>query len=450
MAEPKESIIHIGLDDTDSPSGMCTTYVGSMLMLELLKRGFSLAEFPYLVRLNPNVPFKTRGNGAVSLHIRCEARVEDVADAVKRVLETYSEKHSKTDPTAVIVRGSAGELKTVYQRALTELLAPSHVEKLLRKVGAEVLGGRKGRGLVGAAASIGAYMLDVYTYELLLYVPPGTTKPVRAASEGVVELDRLLRPLTFANVDYGAARVLATPRGPDPVLAGIRSTNPLILSSIARRLAEMWGASLAVIFKTNQATGAHLFKVKPISKLRSYDSVIVQGRVAAPPTTLRGGHVALTVGDGTGSITCVFYRETGLHKVAKLLREGDSVEIGGGVVPRRWGLTLNAEYLRVLETVPLSKLENPRCPRCGKRMKSLGRRGGFKCTACGYRSGALRKAKVEVPRYFEPGLYLQRPAAYRHLSQPAEARGASPVPAPPLPELVVWPTPKRSTAASSG
>jgi len=305
-----------------------------------------------------------------------------------------------------------------------------------------VLGGRKGRGIVGAAASVGAYKLELYTYELLLYVPSGTVKPVKVAEEGIVELDKLLRPLTFANVDYGSLRVLATPRGPDPVLAGIRSTNPLILSSIARRLAEMWRASLAVIFKTNQATGAHLSKAKPVSGLRPYDSAVVRGRVVTPPATLKGGHVALKVGDGTGAITCMFYRETGLQRIAKLLREGDSVEVGGGVLPRRQGLTLNVEYMRVLEAPPLSKLENPRCPVCGKKMKSLGRRGGFKCAACGYRDATLGKVEVQVPRCLEPGFYLQRPLAYRHLSQPAEAMGMKPVPAPPLPTLVVWPTPK--------
>jgi tRNA(Ile2)-agmatinylcytidine synthase len=138
----------------------------------------------------------------------------------------------------------------------------------------------------------------------------------------------------------------------------------------------------------------------------------------------------------------MFYRETGLQRVAKLLREGDRVEVGGGVVPRSRGLTLNAEYVRVLDAPPLSKLENPRCPLCGKRMKSLGRRGGFKCPACGYRDPALGKVEVRVPRFLEPGLYLQRPLAYRHLSPPAEAMGVEPVRAPPLPSLVVWPPPR--------
>lgn len=434
--------LHIGLDDTDSPQGMCTTYIGSLVLMELAKRGVALADYPYLVRLNPNIPFKTRGNGAVSLHFRCaEDMLEEVSNVVEEVLNRYSEKHGKTDPTAVIVQGSADALRALYKRALTELLPPSHVEKVLSKLRARVLGARKGRGVVGAAASIGAFGLEAYTYELLVYAPPGTSKRLDVLVEDVVELDRLLRPLTFANVDYGSLRALAVPRSGDPVMAGIRSTNPLILSSIARRLVEKWGAQLAVVFKTNQATGCHLSKVKGASELRPYDSAVIRGRVAEPPRTLRGGHVLLRIRDSSGEVVCAVYRETGLQRIARLLKEGDLVEIGGGVQPRRQGLTLNVEYIRVLEAVPSLKLENPLCPRCGRRLKSAGKGKGFKCVSCGYRSASLGKVEVKTPRLLEPGLYLQRPLAYRHLSPPAEVLGSAPLPAPPLLELVAWPIP---------
>jgi len=434
--------VHIGLDDTDSPYGLCTTYTGSILLLELLRRRIPLVDYPYLIRLNPNVPFKTRGNGAVSLHIRCEdGAVEEIEEVVEGVLEAYSEKHAKTDPTAVIVRGPVKELRTVYRRALAELLTPSYVESLLRKLDARVIGGRKARGIVGAAASVGAYKLEVYTYELLLYTTPGTPKPVDKMEDDVIELDRLLRPLTFANIDYASSRVLATPRGPDPVIAGIRSANPIILSSIARRLAEKWKAAFSVVFKTNQATGCHLSRVKNMGELRPYDSTVVRGRVVGPPTVLKGGHVILKLVDATGEVACAVYSETGLQKLAKLLRDGDLIEVGGGVQPRSHGLTLNAEYLRILETPPLVKLENPRCPRCGRRLKSSGKGKGFKCEVCGFKTPSSGKIEVKIPRFLDPGLYLQRPLAYRHLSPPAEVLGTPPLPAPPIPELVVWPHP---------
>lgn len=59
-------LLHIGLDDTDSPNGMCTTYLGALLYRELSRFGEPV-DLPKLIRLNPNIPYKTRGNGAVSL-----------------------------------------------------------------------------------------------------------------------------------------------------------------------------------------------------------------------------------------------------------------------------------------------------------------------------------------------------------------------------------------------
>ena len=59
----------IGIDDTDSRIGGCTTYVAFHLIQKLIKNGFSIVGFPRLVRLNPNIPWKTRGNGAVAVQI---------------------------------------------------------------------------------------------------------------------------------------------------------------------------------------------------------------------------------------------------------------------------------------------------------------------------------------------------------------------------------------------
>src|SRR3990170_6298577 len=57
-------MVWLGVDDTDSVSGMCTTYLATELVRRL---PFDLLGYPRLVRLNPNVPWKTRGNGAICL-----------------------------------------------------------------------------------------------------------------------------------------------------------------------------------------------------------------------------------------------------------------------------------------------------------------------------------------------------------------------------------------------
>ncbi len=62
------SFMLLGLDDTDSPDGMCTTYLGALIARELKNRGFTVTNHR-LVRLNPNVIWKTRGNAGISLEI---------------------------------------------------------------------------------------------------------------------------------------------------------------------------------------------------------------------------------------------------------------------------------------------------------------------------------------------------------------------------------------------
>ncbi len=57
----------VGIDDTDSRSGMCTTYLCTVLVDEL--ESYGEVSTPVLVRLNPCIPFKTRGNGAVAFEI---------------------------------------------------------------------------------------------------------------------------------------------------------------------------------------------------------------------------------------------------------------------------------------------------------------------------------------------------------------------------------------------
>src|SRR5512136_1382667 len=78
----------IGIDDTDSPAGMCTTYLGAVLARRLIREHMQVRE-ARLVRLNPNVTYKTRGNAAIALDvagdpdrafaIACET-VEELAD----------------------------------------------------------------------------------------------------------------------------------------------------------------------------------------------------------------------------------------------------------------------------------------------------------------------------------------------------------------------------------
>src|SRR5262245_31853751 len=84
---------HIGIDDTDSPSGGCTTYTMALISEELQRLGFEIDGYPCLVRLNPNVPLKTRGNAALALHTRAP---EDKLDEVRRTTTRIVRDTSRT------------------------------------------------------------------------------------------------------------------------------------------------------------------------------------------------------------------------------------------------------------------------------------------------------------------------------------------------------------------
>lgn len=420
--------LHVGLDDTDSPKGGCTTYLGYLMALRLKLRGVRFLDLPYLVRLNPNVPAKTRGNGAVSLHIDVdEGDVSKVVEECEATVLSLSERHGKTSPGLLIVTGDApAELRLLYERALREYIPVSLAEKVLDKLASEgriLSAACRGRGIIGAAAAIGAYRMKSFTYELLVY-KRGGSKSKQELLQTLLELDKRYRPFLFSTYDYVEKRLLAVPGGETPVVLGLRGLDPSLLLDAAALLERRHGLKDWIIYKTNQATQAHLH-IKSIARVRPYDSVLVRGTVAATPRVLRGGHVKLSVCDSTGCIDVMFFWETGrLRKAAKLLREGDLVEVGGGAVPRE-RLTINAEILRVLAVRPLEVVSNPSCPRCGARMKSAGRGKGFKCLKCGYWTYSDRKNVVLLPRLLEPGVYLPSPRSYRHLTRPPEILGIS-------------------------
>jgi len=68
MSKERIRFFQIGIDDTDSSDGMCTTYLCYTAVRKLLKSGNTeLVDYPRLIRLNPNIPWKTRGNAALAI-----------------------------------------------------------------------------------------------------------------------------------------------------------------------------------------------------------------------------------------------------------------------------------------------------------------------------------------------------------------------------------------------
>ena len=426
-----QQVMHIGMDDTDSTRKGCTTYVTALLVEELEKLGVTFLDYPSLVRLNPNVPWKTRGNGALCLRIKHAAGLEDkIKEAAISLVEKHSDLEFRgTDPGIVFFQNAKipEEIKDFAKNAVTGIVTLKEATRLVKKFGGEALGFKNCRGIIGALAAVGGTLEEDYTYELIAYRIPENFGAKRTVDEAsIFEMDRLTRPYTFNNVDSEKGRVIITPRGPDPILFGIRGETAETVKRAFGLVKPLEPVGRWLVFRSNQGTDAHLKRVTALSQVVPYSSVVAEGIVSRDPRIVPLRHVVFTIKDATGEVDCAAYEPTGaLRKVARKLMVGDRVEVYGAVRKPSAGrrLTLNLEKINVLSVAPKFVLENPVCSECGKRLESMGKGQGFRCKKCGRRFAEARKVRVAVERELKPGLYVTSTRSQRHLTKPLRRYG---------------------------
>jgi tRNA(Ile2)-agmatinylcytidine synthase len=423
--------MHIGFDDTDSPRKGCTTYIAALLVEKLHRLGVGFTDYPNLVRLNPNVPWKTRGNGALCLRIKCEEKLVDVVKetVIEAVEENSDLAYRCTEPGIVFFTRAKipREVKAFARNAITGIVNMKTALKLMRRYRAEAVGFKSGRGIIGGLAAVGENLQGDHTFEVIAYRTPenyGLKRRIDASS--VFEMDKATAPYTFNNVDPETGRILITPRGPDPILFGIRGETPEIVKKAFEMVKPLEPVERWVIFRTNHGTDAHLKRVKKLCEIKPYHPVIAKGVVAANPKTVPRRHIIFQIKDESACIDCAAYEPTGnLRKVASQLIAGDLVEVYGGVRPPSGNrpLTINLEKLRLLRLAPKFVYQNPVCPQCGKRLKSMGKGKGFRCEKCHLRYPGLEKIAVKYKREVQKGLYITSPRSQRHLTKPFRRYG---------------------------
>ena len=422
--------MHIGIDDTDSTRMGCTTHVAALIVQKLCELGVSFIDYPNLIRLNPNVPWKTRGNGALCLRTNCrENLVDSIKEITIKMVADYSDlAFEGTEPGIVFFFGAVPEdVEKFAKNAIQGLVSMDEALKLAKSFEAETVGFKDGRGIIGGMAAIGEKLKGDHTYELIAYrTIENRGTPRRIDAKSVFFMDERTRPLTFSNIDPETGRILITPRGPDPVLYGVRGENPEIVRYAHGLIHSDEPIERWIIFRTNHGTDAHLRMVGSIEEVEPYKPVIVRGTVAKEPRVIPGGHVIFSIQDQSGQMDCAAYEPTGrLRDVVKMLRAGDVVEAMGGVRPfsSRNPITINLEKVHVVKLVPDIVFRNPLCRNCGKRMESMGRDKGFRCERCGLRAPRLEKLVSEVERPLKPGLYITPPRSQRHLTKPFSRYG---------------------------
>jgi len=424
-------ILSLALDGFDNPFGGCTTHLASLIIAKLIREGYQLVDYPWLIRLNPAIPWKTRGNGAVVIHLHVDTISE--ATRASQIALKLAREYSGADkaclvaiiwPNALNLKDlinliAKTSLRTFYTKAVStqvSIIEAQNVAKELKQHIVVIWGSK--RGLIGTLASIGADLEYDHTFELLTYRHPKLwDKPRTIDINTVIEFDIRTSPYTFLNYDYENRKQLITPHGLDPVLYGVRGEYPEILLKALNIIQVGESPTHFAIFRTNQATDAHIRTLRSISMLRVYDCAEICG-IVRQLRILPGPHIAINVCDTTNCITAMVYRETGkLLREVQYFKEGDAICVQGCVKQHKGILSFNVEkiYACVSEKIYTIK---PRCPVCGSTLKSKGKNILY-CYKCNrkfydlsFKYGQYFKLECKA---FEPS-----PAAFHHLMMPIQ------------------------------
>ncbi|WP_135824976.1 tRNA(Ile)(2)-agmatinylcytidine synthase [Halorussus ruber] len=419
----------IGVDDTDSRDrGMCTTYLAA----RIAERAAEVAsvERLLLVRLNPAVEHKTRGNAALAVHTDADSETafEIAREEVAAVAETDD---PRTNPGLVVAPGTPEavpeSVAEFAEKAVRDLHEVEDAEQIVEDAGYRSAGWKMGRGKIGALAAVGAWRAfgedgavggtktgvggADWTYECISYREPervGTPREVDADS--VFEAANAAYPAAWDTVDRETGELVCVPHTPGPILHGIRGDDPETVREVAEAI-ESEPVERRVLFVTNQGTDAHL-RDGSLSEVEDGRAYCVTGTVAEEPENRRGGHVFFSLEEETEALRCAAFEPTKRFRDrVRDLRPGDRITACGEVADG----TLKLEKFAVRE-LNSTELVTPDCPDCGRSMKSAGAGQGYRCRDC--ETSAPGKVEREVGRELEKGWYEVPPEARRHIAKP--------------------------------
>lgn len=415
--------ILLALDDSDHPEGGCTTYTISKIIDELCKLDsrINFIGYPILFRCNPNIPFKTRGNGSTLVKFQSNLPLEDIFEVSKALVIEHTKLFLSSDataPTLVVARDSDIAInQDLCTSILSEFISFEHV---LSFVPNEALVWPKppSRAIVGILGALHADFSTDSTYELLLYRQKtnlGTQRVID--SENVARLQQKYSTV-FGSFDSLQNRELIAPSGPDPVFCGIRGDDVGELLSFAEGLKLSEDIASKTIFVTNQGTDQHVSKTR--NKLSLYSVVAFPCTINDTPLVLEGGHVKLkTLFQGKAFTIMVFEPTKELAKAASLLQPADEVFIHGAIMSFEGEECIHLEKLRIIDLVARTTSSPVLCPNCEKKTTSAGFLKGYKCKSCNFSTFKHELIESKPPFYVNQVIYASK-SAQRHLTRPAE------------------------------
>nr|WP_119821726.1 tRNA(Ile)(2)-agmatinylcytidine synthase [Halalkaliarchaeum desulfuricum] len=422
---------------------MCTTYLAARLAERIEAAGGGVRR-QLLVRLNPAVPHKTRGNAALALHadVDPDLALELVREELTGLAIADDPRTSPGTVVADVEPAAVPEDVAAFARgAMREFHDLADAINLIERHGweHEGFGGGKteasgepsaddavGRGRIGALAAVGAWRaFDDWTSEHIAYREfdrCGTPREVDVDS--VFEAADFGYPTVWDTVDRAEGEAVCVPNAPGPILYGIRGDDPDACRAVAHRI-DAEPVERTATFLTNQGADAHLAPGE-IGSLRDGAGYRIEGIVASKPETRRGGHVFFELagpegpGDGPSdsetndspTVDCAAFEPTKRFRDrVRALRSGDRITACG----EHTDGTLKLEKFAVRELVETERV-NPTCPECDRSMSSAGRTQGYRCRDCG--TEAERKREQPIDRELEEGWYEVPPCARRHVAKP--------------------------------
>jgi tRNA(Ile2)-agmatinylcytidine synthase len=418
----------VAIDDTDSRTeGMCTTYLATLLA-ERLESAGATVERRVLVRLNPAVEHKTRGNAALAIHTDADPNLAR-SEATDLIEQFAVDADERTSPGLAVAPFDADatsgpdsdadsiptELGDFTRGAVREIQTLDTALELAESVGVETDGWDGGRGRIGALAAVGAWRaFDDWTAERISYREfdrCGTPREV--AVESVFDAADWGYPTAWDTVDRAEAEAVCVPNAPGPILYGIRGDDAETVREVADRI-ESEPVERSALFVTNQGTDGHL-RDGEIGALSPGGAYRVDGTVLSAPETREGGHVFFELGGvetDDESVQCVAFEPTKRFRDrVRALRPGDEITVCGEFDDG----TIKLEKFAVRS---LNRTERavPTCPDCGNSMKSAGADQGYRCRDCA--TSEPGKVEREVGRELECGWYEVPPCARRHVAKP--------------------------------
>ncbi len=391
----------LGLDDTDHLGGGCTTKSLDDLIIGLPKN-VSVGEIR-LVRLWPFAKQRTRGNAAVAVELNSEneklliehldywwnEKIEPLSGSITNS-ENYDREQYATDPGMVWFSKSRPAEK-FYFDAVSKEVQLSLIPDADKSWG--------GHGRIGATAAV-AWNKSNITYEAIAW---RCQNNISNDNIREIDLDRLkeidTKKDTFMSRDSRTGNSLIAPRGPCPVLFGVRATVFESAEKSAQYLIDSdktEPVSGMRVFVTNQASDDHLGD--------NLNEIIVETQILSR---------------GTVIIKClnhnlVAFSESGdIKLLAQWLKKGDEIQFNG--LSSNDG-SIHLERLKIIKSEP-NKVR-PICDKCNVRMKSMGQNQPVRCPKCRYKSEILWIDEPRIPPFTT---WVQAPLdSRRHLTRPLE------------------------------